>query len=114
MKGMSKALKFGKSVSDNGFGLFVSMLDYKLKEGGKQLVKIDKWFPSSKMCSECGTVKDSLLLSERIYHCEACGTIIDRDYNASINIRNEGARMLFENMNRTVGHTEIARLCCSH
>ena len=113
MKGMSKALKFGKSVSDNGFGSFVSMLDYKLKEGGKQLVKIDKWFPSSKMCSKCGTVKDSLLLSERIYHCEACGTTIDRDYNASINIRNEGARMLFENMNRTVGHTGIARLCCS-
>ena len=113
MKGMSKALKFGKSVSDNGFGSFVSMLEYKLKAGGKQLVKIDKWFPSSKMCSECKTVKDTLLLSERMYHCKTCGTIIDRDYNASINIRNEGARILFENMKRTVGHTEIARLCCN-
>jgi putative transposase len=113
MKGMSQALNFGKSVSDNGFGLFVSMLDYKLREGGKQLLKIDKWFPSSKMCSSCKEVKDSLLLSERVYNCESCGTIIDRDYNASINIRDEGARMFFENINRTVGHTEIARLCCS-
>ncbi len=114
IRGMSRALNFGKSVSDNGFGIFVSMLDYKLKERGKQLVKIDRWFPSSKMCSECGTVKGSLLLSERTYHCEVCGNTFDRDQNASINIRNEGARMLFENMNRTVGHTEIARLCCSH
>jgi putative transposase len=105
MKGMSKALNFGKSVSDNGFGIFVSMLDYKLKERGKQLVRIDRWFPSSKMCSECGRVKESLLLSERIYNCENCG--------AAINIRNEGARKLFENMNRTVGHTGVARLCCS-
>ena len=94
MKGMSQALHFGKSVSDNGFGLFVSMLDYKLREQGKQLVKIDKWFPSSKMCSKCGEVKDVLLLSERIYYCKTCGARLDRDYNASINIRNEGMRIL--------------------
>jgi putative transposase len=95
MKGMSQTLNFGKSVSDNGFGLFVPMLDYKLREQGKQLVKIDKWFPSSKMCSRYGEVKDVLLLSERKYHCEACDTTLDRDYNASINIRNEGMRMFF-------------------
>ena len=94
MKGMSQALNFGKSVSDNGFGLFVTMLDYKLREQGKQLVKIDKWFPSSKMCSECGEVKESLLLSERTYYCNTCGTTLDRDYNASINIRNEGMRLV--------------------
>jgi putative transposase len=94
MKGMSQALNFGKSVLDNGFGQFVSMLDYKLREQDKQLVKIDKWFPSSKMCSECGEVKDSLLLSERTYHCNACGTTLDRDYNASINIKNEGMRLV--------------------
>lgn len=94
MKGLSQALNFGKSVSDNGFGLFVSMLDYKLREQGKQLVKIDKWFPSSKMCSKCGEVKDSLSLSERTYHCNACGATLDRDYNASMNIRNEGKRLI--------------------
>ena len=90
MKSMSQALNFGKSVMDNGFGLFESMLEYKLSEQGKQLIKVDKWFPSSKKCSECGEVKKTLLLSERTYHCEACGMILDRDYNASINIRNEG------------------------
>lgn len=94
MKGMAQALNFGKSVSDTSFGAFVSMLDYKLSEQGKQLIKIGKWFPSSKMCSGCGAVKDTLPLRERAYHCEACGLVIDRDYNASINIRNEGIRLV--------------------
>ena len=94
MKGMSQALNFGKSVMDNGFGMFVFMLNYKLMEQGKELVKIDKWFPSSKRCSVCGEVKKTLLLSERIYNCEFCGMILDRDYNASINIRNEGIRIV--------------------
>jgi len=93
MKGMSQALNFGKSVSDNSFGAFIEMLNYKLQEQGKQLVKIDKWFPSSKTCSICGCVKESLEMSERTYHCESCGTVIDRDYNAAINIRNEGMRL---------------------
>lgn len=94
MKGMSQALNFGKSVMDNGFGMFVTMLNYKLMEQGKQLVKIDRWFPSSKRCSGCGMVKNTLLLSERTYHCEDCGMTMDRDYNASINIKVEGIRLL--------------------
>ena len=116
MKGMSKALNFGKSVSDNSFGKFSRMLDYKLEELGKQLVKIDKWFPSSKMCSECGNVKEKLLLSDGTYCCEVCGMILDRDHNASRNIRNEGMRMVLgcSHQDTTVGHTGIARLCCSH
>jgi len=93
MKGMSKSMKFGKSVSDNGWGMFVSMLSYKLGEQGKQLVKINKWFPSSKICSACGMKKEELALSERIYLC-SCGNILDRDINAAINIKNEGMRML--------------------
>lgn len=93
MKAMSQALNFGKSVSDNGWGMFVNMLDYKLKEQGKQLKKIDKWFPSSKTCSNCGAVKDELTLSERIYHCK-CGFVCDRDINAAVNIKNEGTRLL--------------------
>jgi putative transposase len=94
MKGMSQALNFGKSVADNAFGTFVTLLDYKLREQGKQLVKIDKWFPSSKMCSCCGEVKKVLSLSERTYHCDVCGATMDRDCNASINIRNEGKRLV--------------------
>ena len=93
MKDMSKALRFGKAVHDNGWGMFIMFLQYKLTEAGKQLVKIDKWFPSSKTCSVCGKKKDDLALSEQIYICE-CGNIMDRDQNAAINIRQEGLRLL--------------------
>ena len=93
MKGMAQALNFGKSVSDNGWGMFVGMLSYKLSEQGKQLIKVDKWFPSSKTCSNCGAVKAELSLSERVYRCD-CGFVCDRDLNAAINIRNEGLRLL--------------------
>ena len=116
MKGMSKSLNFGKSVSDNSYGRFSRMLEYKLTDIGKQLVKIDKCFPSSKMCSECDNVKKELSLSERMYRCEVCGAVLDRDHNAGRNIRNEGMRMLLGRSHKdtTVGHTGIARLCCSH
>ena len=89
MKGMSQAFRFGKSVADNGWGMFTRFLAYKLGDQGKRLVEIDKWFPSSKMCSECGHVRDTLFLSERTYSCE-CGFVADRDWNAAINIKNEG------------------------
>ncbi|WP_017726025.1 RNA-guided endonuclease TnpB family protein [Halalkalibacterium ligniniphilum] len=92
MKGMSQALKFGKSVADNGWGMFTSFLQYKLKEQGKQLVKIDKWFPSTKTCSDCGLVRE-VTLSERTYQC-SCGLKLDRDYNSAINIKKEGIRLL--------------------
>ncbi|MGC4378896.1 RNA-guided endonuclease TnpB family protein [Fictibacillus sp. Mic-4] len=93
MKGMSQALRFGKSVSDNSWGMFTSFLHYKLEEQGKKLIKIDRWFPSSKTCSCCGQVKTSLSLSERIFRCD-CGFVAERDWNASINIKHEGIRLL--------------------
>lgn len=93
MKGMAQALNFGKSVADNAWGMFTSFLQYKLEERGKKLIKIDKWFPSSKTCSCCGQVKESLSLSERIFQCE-CGFVADRDWNAATNIKNEGLRLL--------------------
>ncbi|MEH6934056.1 MULTISPECIES: RNA-guided endonuclease TnpB family protein [unclassified Bacillus (in: firmicutes)] len=92
MKGISQSLNFGKSVADNGWGMFTSFLAYKLQEQGKQLVKIDKWFPSTKTCSNCGIVKD-ISLSERVYSC-ICGINLDRDYNSAINIKNEAIRLL--------------------
>ncbi|RFU64025.1 RNA-guided endonuclease TnpB family protein [Bacillus sp. V59.32b] len=93
MKGISQALKLGKSVADNAWGIFTAFLQYKLEEQGKKLVKIDKWFPSSKTCSCCGQVKAELPLSERTFQCE-CGFMADRDWNASINIKQEGMRQL--------------------
>lgn len=93
MKAMSQSLNFGKSVSDNAYGKFTEYLKYKLEEEGKRLIKVDKWYPSSKTCSKCGKIKKELSLSDRIYMCE-CGYKEDRDINASINIRNEGLRIM--------------------
>lgn len=92
MKGMSQALKFGKSVADNGWGMFTSLLQYKLKEQGKQLIKIDKWFPSTKTCSNCGNTQP-IPMNIRTYTC-SCGLNLDRDYNSALNIKKEGIRLL--------------------
>ena len=96
MKAMSQSLNFGKSVSDNGWGMFVTFLKYKLEEQGKKLVKVDKFFASSQTCSICGYVnKKTKNLSIRAWDCPECGTHHDRDLNAAINIRNEGMRIVF-------------------
>ena len=93
MKGMSRCLKFGKSVMDDSYGAFRNMLGYKLKDQGKKLVVVGRFFPSSRMCSRCGHVKEELRLDERIYRC-GCGNCMDRDVNAAVNIREEGRRIL--------------------
>ena len=82
----------GKATYDNGCGTFLSMLEYKLFDRGKALVKVDKFYPSSQLCSCCGNRK-KLGLSDRKYIC-TCGLEIDRDLNAAINIKNEGLRLL--------------------
>lgn len=96
MKAMSQVLNFGKSVSDNGWGMFTAFLKYKLEEQGKRLVKVDRFFASSQTCSCCGyknpATKD---LSVRAWDCPECGTHHDRDVNAAVNIRNEGMRLVF-------------------
>ena len=95
MQGMSKALHFGKRVHDDGWGMFTRMLEYKLADRGGKLVKIDRWYPSSQMCSSCGhivpEVKD---LGVRIWFCDWCLEYHDRDENAAVNIRGEGQRLL--------------------
>jgi len=92
--GMVKNHKLAKSISDVSFSKFFSMLDYKCKWYGKELVKIPRFTPSSKTCSGCGNVKKELKLSERTYHCDVCGHEMDRDLNASININCIGVEML--------------------
>lgn len=93
MKNMSQGLHLGKSTMDNGFGMFKDMLSYKLLLKGKQLIKIDKWFPSSKMCNYCGTINSNLTLSDRTWICE-CGNVIDRDTNAALNIKQVGLSLV--------------------
>ena len=86
---LAQTLHLGKSTNDNGFGMFRQFLFYKMLEKGKQLIKIDKWFPSSKMCHVCGCINHDLKLSDRIWTC-SCGEILNRDINAAINIKNVG------------------------
>ena len=95
LKGMAGGLHLGKGVHDNGYGLFLSMLEYKLEERGKYLIKADRYFASSKICSVCGNKKEELSLSDRIYYCE-CGNRMDRDANAAVNIMKEGKRIFAE------------------
>ena len=85
----------GKATLDNGYGMFLAMLDYKLRDRGKQLIRVDKWYPSSQICSCCG-YKQKIPLHVRMYDCPQCGNCMDRDYNAAVNIRNKGLRILRE------------------
>ena len=92
LKGIAGGLHFGKRIQDNGYGQFLSMLGYKLEERGKYLIKVDRYFASSKICSVCGNRKKELALSERTYICE-CGNWMDRDVNAAVNILKEGKKV---------------------
>ena len=89
--GMVKNRCLARSVSDASLGEFRRQLEYKTARSGAVLRVVDRWYPSSKTCSKCGVVKAKLSLSERTFNCDACGTSMDRDLNASINIRVAGS-----------------------
>lgn len=95
VKGMVKNHKLAKAISDSSWSTFTTMLVYKAEWYGKALVKIDRWYPSSKTCSGCGHLltKDKLSLSVRSWTCPSCQQNNDRDINASINILNEGLKL---------------------
>ncbi len=97
MKSMSnKGFGNGKATLDNGYGMFLSMLKYKLSDKNKYLIKVDKWFPSSQICHRCGSLHPEMKnLAIRKMICD-CGLTISRDQNAAINILNEGLRLLPE------------------
>jgi putative transposase len=84
--GMMRNRRLARHISDQGFGAARRMLSYKTTWHGGTLVLADRWFPSSKTCSGCGTVKTKLGLAERTYHCEHCGLVMDRDVNAARNL----------------------------
>lgn len=94
IKGMVKNKKLAKSISDAGWSRFITYLDYKLKLEGKHLIKVDRWFASSKLCSVCNDKNIMLALNDRVWACSNCGTEHDRDINASLNIRSEGISKL--------------------
>ncbi|OAA86990.1 RNA-guided endonuclease InsQ/TnpB family protein [Clostridium ljungdahlii] len=86
IKGMMKNRYLAKAIAKQCLYEFKRQMQYKCEFNGIEFIEADKWYPSSKTCSECGHIKSKLLLSERTYICEKCGCVIDRDYNASINL----------------------------
>lgn len=95
MKAMAnKGFGNGKATLNNGYGMFQNMLEYKLFERGKPFIRIDMWFPSSQMCHCCGDLHPEMKnLALRRMQC-SCGWNVDRDYNAALNIRDEGVHLL--------------------
>ena len=86
VSGMMANHKLAKAIGDMGFYEFRRQLKYKCQLYGSTLVVVDQWYPSTKTCSQCGTKKDSMPLSERVFRCDNCGLEIDRDLNASLNL----------------------------
>jgi putative transposase len=86
IQGMMKNKHLSKAIQQQGLYEFKRQMQYKCEFNGIEFIECDKWYPSSKTCSECGHIKKNLSLSERTYICEECGCIIDRDLNAAINL----------------------------
>ena len=93
VKGMMKNRHLSKAVQQQGFGKFRRQIEYKAEWNNIQVIIADKFFPSSKLCSCCGKIKKDLKLSDRIYRCE-CGNVMDRDYQAALNLKTYGENLL--------------------
>ena len=94
VKGMLRNHKLAGSIQELNFGEFKRMLEYKANWYGRKLIFVDRFYPSSKTCNHCGYVNKKLKLSDRQWICPDCGEIIERDYNAALNIRDEGVRLI--------------------
>ena len=86
VQGMMKNKHLSKAIQEQCLNEFVRQIEYKCEWSGIELVRADRFYPSSKTCSRCGCIKRNLKLSDRTYECYACGLVIDRDYNAAINL----------------------------
>jgi putative transposase len=100
VKGMVKNHKLARSISDAGFGYLRQQIEYKARLRNCEVIIADRFFPSSKQCSACGSIQKTLSLSERTYHCD-CGLEIDRDLNAAINLKSYGEDRLQPTQKRT-------------
>lgn len=111
VRGMLKNRKLAKSIADVGMYEFRRQIEYKCKWYGSELRIVDKFFPSSRLCSSCGNKKETLSLSERVYVCDACGFEINRDFNASVNLRNAVSSTVYA-CGATVSPSESLAGCC--
>ncbi len=109
VKGMTANHNLAKAVSDVGWGTLTAFLKYKAERDGKAFVKVNRWFPSSKVCSECGYQMGKMKLDVRSWTCPSCCTHHDRDVNASKNIRDEGLRILASGIGATAGRGGVRR-----
>ncbi len=94
VKGMSKNHNLAKSILEMNFGEFRRMLEYKAQWYNRKIVFVDRFYPSSKTCHYCGYINKSLALNDRQWICPHCGEVIERDYNAALNILDEGMRII--------------------
>ena len=109
LRAMGQALKLGKNLHDNGFGMFREMLAYKLERKGSFLIKTDRFYASSQICHCCGEKNSKIKnLDIRFWTCPHCGSSFDRDYNAAINIREEGKRICLEYIRNRLKEIETA------
>ena len=97
VKGMSKNHNLAESILEMNFGELRRMLEYKANWYNRKIVFVGRFYPSSKTCNHCGYINKTLKLSDREWICPQCGSIIERDYNAAMNILQEGLRILTQN-----------------
>lgn len=86
ISGMMKNRHLSRAIQEQGLSEFLRLIEYKCKFCEIELIKADRFYPSSKKCSGCGNIKKDLKLKDRTYKCDCCGLVIDRDYNAALNL----------------------------
>ena len=114
VKGMIKNHKLSKHIADASWGNFVTLLQYKCDWYGKELVKVNRFYPSSKTCGDCGWINQNLKLSDREWTCKACGVTHERDWNASKNILKEGLKNISAGTVDYKGGEEIRPTSLAH
>jgi putative transposase len=93
-----------RKINDAAFYELRRQLTYKTEEHGHRVIVVNRFYPSSKLCSHCGETKAKLALSDRVFECSKCGISLDRDVNAARNIRDEGIRLLTNGASTVAGH----------